>query len=240
MSEAIRIAKRLAEQLGCSRREAEHYIAGGWVSVDGKEVDDPATRVTPEQQVTLAADANLEPLVPMTLLMYQEINRPREAHRASQWLSETDRIKPHGEEEPLLRRHTRNLTALMPLEEDNACGLVVFTQDGRVIRKLTEDADLIEQEWLVEYTGTLDDAALARLNRPWNLEDTTAPRCKVSRQSDNKLRFAVKGPLPGQIGGMLGASGVEVVWARRIRLGRIGMAGLAVGQWRFTRADERF
>ena len=33
MTEAIRLSKRLIELVGCSRREAELYIEGGWVSV---------------------------------------------------------------------------------------------------------------------------------------------------------------------------------------------------------------
>ena len=36
MTDPIRLSKRLAELVGCSRREAELYIEGGWVSVDGK------------------------------------------------------------------------------------------------------------------------------------------------------------------------------------------------------------
>ena len=35
MTEPLRLAKRVAELLACSRSEAEQYIAGGWVSVDG-------------------------------------------------------------------------------------------------------------------------------------------------------------------------------------------------------------
>ncbi len=31
---------RLAEMLPCSRREAEQYIAGDWVTVDGVEICD--------------------------------------------------------------------------------------------------------------------------------------------------------------------------------------------------------
>ncbi|MEG2962384.1 MAG: RNA-binding protein, partial [Janthinobacterium sp.] len=31
----VRLAKRLSEDVPCSRREAELYIEGGWVTVDG-------------------------------------------------------------------------------------------------------------------------------------------------------------------------------------------------------------
>jgi 23S rRNA pseudouridine2604 synthase len=58
--EAIRLAKRVADTVPCSRAEAERYIAGGWVSVDGVVVEDPATRVTPAQSVALLPGAAAE------------------------------------------------------------------------------------------------------------------------------------------------------------------------------------
>ena len=55
--DGIRLAKRVAEVAGCSRADAERYIAGGWVSVDGVVADDPATRVTAGQQVAMLPGA---------------------------------------------------------------------------------------------------------------------------------------------------------------------------------------
>ena len=53
MSDPIRLAKRVAAMVPCSRREAEQYIEGGWVRVDGKVVEEPQSRVTDEQRVVL-------------------------------------------------------------------------------------------------------------------------------------------------------------------------------------------
>ncbi|RYF52500.1 MAG: RNA-binding protein, partial [Comamonadaceae bacterium] len=39
MTETVRLSKLLADRQGCSRREAENYIHGGWVSVDGEVVE---------------------------------------------------------------------------------------------------------------------------------------------------------------------------------------------------------
>jgi len=44
--------QRLAEMRSCSRREAELYIAGGWVRVDGQVVEEPQFMVA-QQQVEL-------------------------------------------------------------------------------------------------------------------------------------------------------------------------------------------
>ena len=50
-----RLSKRVAHLMRCSRREAEQYIEGGWVSVNGKVVEEPMARVTDQ---TVAVDPN--------------------------------------------------------------------------------------------------------------------------------------------------------------------------------------
>ena len=36
-----RLAKRVAVQQSCSRADAERYIEGGWIAVDGQVVEEP-------------------------------------------------------------------------------------------------------------------------------------------------------------------------------------------------------
>ncbi|MGH8832565.1 MAG: S4 domain-containing protein [Polaromonas sp.] len=45
MTEPPRLAKRVAELVRCSRREAEQYIEGGWVRVDRQVVEMPQFKV---------------------------------------------------------------------------------------------------------------------------------------------------------------------------------------------------
>src|SRR2546427_5190178 len=95
-SESVRLAKRLAEQEQCSRREAELHITAGNVQVDGKVVQLPETRVRPEQQVTLRSGAQPEAVPPVTLLMNKPAGytqgrpygRGRSAHRSEEHTSE--------------------------------------------------------------------------------------------------------------------------------------------------------
>ena len=63
------LAKRVAEQEQCSRREAELHIVAGNVQVDGKVVQVPETRVRPDQVVILRKDAKPEAIPPVTILM---------------------------------------------------------------------------------------------------------------------------------------------------------------------------
>ena len=47
-TEGIRLSKRVADLLKCSRAEAEQVIVGGWVKVNHLVVDHPAHRVKDE------------------------------------------------------------------------------------------------------------------------------------------------------------------------------------------------
>ncbi len=70
MTESIRLAKRVAELMSCSRSEAEQYIEGGWVTVDGEVVEEPGFRVA-DQKIELLPQANLEPVEPVTVLLHK-------------------------------------------------------------------------------------------------------------------------------------------------------------------------
>jgi len=222
--DTIRLSKRVAEMVPCSRREAELYIEGGFVRVDGLLVEEPGARVAPQQQVELAPDATLLEIVPVTILL----NKPAGVSAAS-LLTEANRA-PEAQKERFLKRHVANLQAALPLP-DHASGLFVFTQDFRVARKLVEEGDKVEQEIIVDVEGTIAENGLAELNRG---------ATKVSWQNEKRLRFAIKGPKPHQIDVMCKSVGLTPVAVRRIRLGRIAMSGLPLGQWRYLQGYERF
>ena len=52
-----RLAKRVAVQQSCSRADAERYIEGGWIAVDGQVVEEPGFRVGASQTVSLLPGA---------------------------------------------------------------------------------------------------------------------------------------------------------------------------------------
>lgn len=240
MTDPIRLAKRVAELRGCSRADAERYIEGGWVAVDGVVVDRPQHKVTNEV-VTIDADASLTPLEPATFLLHKPagfdaITGPNPAatlvNPASRWAEDASGIR-------LLKRHFANLTPLVPLDRE-ASGLIVLTQDGRVWRRLTEDGDEIEHEYIVEVGGEIAPWGLRRLNHGLSYEGRELPPCKVSWQNEVRLRFAIKGVQGGQLGDMCRQVNLHVVSIRRIRVGRIPLGKMPEGTWRCLPAGERF
>lgn len=249
MTEPVRLAKRLAEMLACSRREAEQYIEGGWVRVDGIVVEEPQFRVD-AQKIELDADATLLELAPVTLLLHKPAGfeaglgampgaRPQPAAQlllaAALSPDDSSGLRP-------LKKHFTNLLLVAPLAPA-ASGLVVFTQDWRVERKLKEDAAFMEHEVIVDVSGDIKAGGLERLNRVdhgLTFDGKLLPPARVSWQNETRLRFALKGERPGQIAWMCEAVGLQVQGMKRIRVGRVPMSGLAPGQWRYLLPHEKF
>ena len=241
MSDSVRLAKRLATEQSCSRGDAERYIEGGWVAVDGKVVEEPGFRVGANQTVSLLAGAKLEDMRPVSVL----VHKPAGLSASDPQESALDLIVPAnpmpGDRSGLryLKRMFNGLKLATPLERA-ASGLVVYTQEYAVSRKLVEEGRHVEQEYIAQVRGTLDAAGLARLQRGLAYEGRPATPMKVSWQNETHLRFALKTPALGFIEYVCDTAGLQLLGLRRLRIGRLPMAGLAVGQWRYRLEYERF
>lgn len=243
MTETIRLAKRVAELRTCSRREAELLITGGWVRVDGAVVEEPQFRVS-DQRIDIDAKADSSQSEAVTLLL----NKPA-GHDAwmdgggekpvahlllaeNLWAEVAVNIRP-------LRKHFSKLTFCVPLET-TASGLIVFTQDWRIVRKLTENAATLEHEYLVEVAGQLGEKGLKKLNCGIPYNGRTPAAIKVSWQNEKTLRVALKGAQIGQIAHLLATVELQILSMRRVRLGGVPLGKLPSGQWRYLYDDERF
>jgi 23S rRNA pseudouridine2604 synthase len=237
MVDSIRLSKRVAEALACSRREAEQYIEGGWVSVDGKVIEEPGHRVDPQQAIALSPDATLVAVDPVTILLHKPAGM--DAAAALQCIAPENLYAEDRSGIRFLKKHTVDLKPTDQLES-LASGLLVFTQDWHVARKLVDDAASIEQEYIAEVSGTLIADGLALLNHGLSMNRKPLAPVKVSWQNETRLRFAGKGIQRGQIPYMCEQVGLTLVSLKRIRMARMPMAALPVGQWRYLKGYERF
>ncbi len=237
MTETVRLAKRVVELLGCSRSEADRYVEGGWVSVDGVVIDRPQHPVGNELiEVDPAAQATA--VEPATILFHRaggadQVGTPENT------ISADNRWPEDGSGLRLAHRQLLRQKEYLPLDPI-ASGLAVLTQDDRVGRRLLEHRRTLEQEYLVEVSGEIAAYGLQRLGLGLRLADRTLPACKVSWQSEARLRFAIKDPQPGQLALMCAEVGLSATSLRRLRIGRISLARMPPGQWRFLPASERF
>lgn len=229
-----RLAKRLAEMLNCSRREAEQYIEGGWVAVDGVVVEEPQFRVL-NQRIEVSEDASLLTPTDVTFLLHKPAGYESDMTRATRSAEDRSGLTA-------LKKHFASAEFATPLALP-ASGLVVFSNDWRVLRKLREDAALLEHEVIVEVAGDIKSGGLERLNRldhGFTFDGRLLSPARVSWQSEARLRFALKGERPGQIAYMCEGVGLQVTGMKRLRIGRVSMSGLQPGEWRYLLPDERF
>lgn len=232
-----RLSKKVMQLQGCSRKEAEQYIQGGWVKVNGVVVEEPQHRVD-QETITVDADASLPELTPVTLLLNKV---PLADARtlltpAKHWAGD-----PTGTR--VLKRHFSHQQADVALE-NGASGLLVFTQDWRTTRKLTDDMATMEHEFLVEVQGAVAPDALKPITYALRDERLDLPPVKVSVNSttpeSSRLRFAIKGSHPGLIAFLCEKADLQILAMKRIRLGRVALADLPLGQWRYLASWERF
>ncbi len=247
--EKVRVSKLLAERGICSRREADQYIEQGLVLLDGQPVTELGTRALPSQTVALAPGAQLQQQARLTVILNKPIGYVSQADDDQQYPPAVTLITPENEwVDPKEKRagparpprlNTRGLAPAGRLDIDST-GMLVLTQDGRIARILIGEDSLIEKEYLVRVTGSLDDNGLRLLNHGLSLDGKALKPAKVSWQNEDQLRFVLREGKKRQIRRMCELVGLKVVGLRRIRMGRIPLGNLPVGQWRRLGPFEKF
>jgi len=260
----VRLNKRMADLGLCSRREADAWIARGWVLVNGV----PAVMgqpVPPDARIEVLPQAQHQQAAQVTILLNKPMGyvsgQPEDGHEAaatligapSQWRgdaatpADTRRFAPE---------HTRGLAPCGRLDIDSI-GLLVLTQDGRVARTLIGESSNIEKEYLVrvQYAPNGPQGAgvvalnvqaifpaqqLALLRHGLSLDEQPLKPALVDWQNPEQLRFVLREGKKRQIRRMCEQVGLHVVGLKRVRIGQVVLGNLPVGQWRYLREDESF
>ncbi|OHX13719.1 S4 domain-containing protein [Chromobacterium sphagni] len=229
---SVRLSKRMVELGLCSRREADACIEQGLVKVDGETVTVLGSRVLPEQKIELTGKPQLLADLPVTMLL----NKPAGAAQAPAQLLGTDSRAPEDKaEQAWLPRHRQQLWLAGALD-DTAHGMVVLTQDKRLLRKLAD----CEMEFLLQVAAAPAAEELKARVAAVRLDGKPLRNCKINRQSDRQLRCVLHAPRPGQLEAICREAGIELQDARCIRIGRLALSGLKPGQWRYLQPFERF
>ena len=126
----------------------------------------------------------------------------------------------------------------------DSVGLLVLSQDGRIAKQLIGETTSIEKEYLVrvEYTkpGTLPDSELKKLKHGLWMDGKPLLPAKVRWQNEDQLSFTLKEGRKRQIRRMCDMVGLKVLGLKRMRIGRVKLGDLPVGQWRYLTPEEGF
>jgi len=248
MSEPIRLSKRMSELGLSSRREADEWIAKGWVRVDGKVISELGSKVLPEQKITIEKQARVEQARRVTVL----INKPMgyvSGQAEDGYKPAVVLVRPENrwdEDKLPIQFSGGQLKSLVPagrLDIDSV-GLLVLTQDGRIAKQLIGEDTHIDKEYLVrvKYSkpGNLPDHDLQRLNHGLSLDGKALLPAIVRWQNDDQLSFTLREGKKRQIRRMCELVGLKVLGLKRVRIGQVKLGDMPVGQWRYLSDSESF
>jgi len=245
---SMRLSKRMSELSIASRREADEWIAKGWVRVDDQVVSELGSRVTPNQRVTVDAKAKFQQAQRVTVLVNKPLGfvsgQAEDGYEPAFVLVTPERLwtEDHSGTR-FLREHLKSLVPAGRLDIDSV-GLLVLTQDGRVAKQLIGEDTEIEKEYLVRVATAdgqrLPGNSLVLLRHGLELDGEPLKPAIVEWVNDDQLRFVLKQGKKRQIRRMCEAVGLQVLGLKRVRIGKVMLGDLPTGQWRYLRADEAF
>jgi 23S rRNA pseudouridine2604 synthase len=235
-TDGIRLSKRVADILKCSRAEAEQVIVGGWVKVANVVVDEPAHRVK-DEQIDIHSTAQRGKVPLLTVILHKTAGQsclPQSHTHIWKYLTPEMRANQDRSGISLTPRLQKMLQCAAALE-DAANGMVVLTEDPSMLRKLQDERTPLEHEMLAEVQGNVSPDQLYDMS-------PTGLKTSISSATPEKtgLRMAFKGYQPGYAAGVIENAGLRLIGLKRVRMGRVLMAPLAAGQWRALMPYERF
>jgi 23S rRNA pseudouridine2604 synthase len=231
-----------------SRREADEWIAKGWVRVDGKVISELGSKVLPEQKITIEKQARVEQARRVTVL----INKPMgyvSGQAEDGYKPAVVLVRPENrwdEDKLPIQFSGGQLKSLVPAGrlDIDSIGLLVLTQDGRIAKQLIGEDTNIDKEYLVrvKYSkpGNLPDHELQRLNHGLSLDGKALLPAIVRWQNDDQLSFTLREGKKRQIRRMCELVGLKVLGLKRVRIGQVKLGDLPVGQWRYLSDSESF
>ena len=245
--EGHRLSKVLADRGVSSRREADDWIAAGWVKVDGVMAE-LGQRVLPTARIDIDPAAHQQQAQRVTILINKPIGyvsgQAEDGYEpASVLVTAANRWEEDPIRKPFHPGHARGLAPAGRLDIDST-GLLVLTQDGRIAKHLIGEDSNVEKEYLVrvefQREGAFPEADMALLNHGLELDGVQLRPARVSWANEDQLRFVLREGRKRQIRRMCELVGLKVVGLKRVRIGSVVLGKLPAGQWRYLRDDERF
>jgi 23S rRNA pseudouridine2604 synthase len=238
--EMVRLSKLMAQRGVCSRREADVFIEQGMVSVNGVIIDQLGAKVAPDAEITLAPQAVNKQKELITIILNKPVGyvsaQPEPGYAPAIKLITVANQFGKGNKR-LMPEHLKGLAVAGRLDIDSQ-GLLLFTQDGRLAKKIIGEESRVEKEYIVRVRGLLSDDGLRLLRGGLALDGKPLKPAQVEWINRDQLRFVLREGRKRQIRRMCDLVGLKVVGLKRVRVGKIKLGDLPEGKWRFLKADE--
>ena len=223
----LRLQKFLADHGVCSRRKAEELIVEGRVRVNNAVVTELGTKVDPEHDLVAV---NKRPINRPQQLVYIALHKP------------VGVVTSCAQENEVTVRHLVQVPwRVVPagrLDKDSS-GLVLLTNDGTLVHRLTHPRFAHEKEYLVTAARLVTDAEISALARGIALDDGLTQPCAVQRVAARRFRIILREGRNRQIRRMCAALHLDVAALHRTRMATLALRNLPQAHWRHLTHVER-
>lgn len=227
----IRLNKFIASRSEFSRRKADELIKNGHIQVNNKIIRELGTTIDPQKdQVKI----NNKLIAAESEKIYLALNKPQgyittrddefERKTVMELLPKIPNLKPVGR-----------------LDQDTE-GLLLLSNDGDFINKLTHPKFECEKEYFLKVKGSIESQTKEKLEKGIKVEGkkTLPSRIKIIRTSPQQtdLTITIREGRKRQIRKMFASLNYPVKYLQRIRIGHLHLGSLPKGSYRYLTKNE--
>lgn len=228
-NDAIRLQVFLARCGLGSRRKCEEFIEAGRVTVNGKHVILPGTKVTPEVD---AVTFDSREVKPMKKKLYFALHKP------SGYICSNS----SQDQRPLAislfpTRYRQHLFQVGRLDYMTS-GLIFFTNDGDFSSYLTHPSSKMEKEYEITTKKSIPEELLEDFKAGIRISGVMYKLKRYTRLSERRVRIVLTEGKNRELRKVFMSRNVSLKKIHRIRIGQIRLKGIQPGHFRSLKEEE--
>lgn len=228
--EGLRLNKYIANAGICSRREADTYIASGNVSINGKAVTELGVRVLPNDEVRFDGK-----LIKAEKKEYVLLNKPKN------FITTTNDEKGRRTVMELISSASKNRLYPVGRLDRHTTGLLLFTNDGELAKKLTHPKHGVQKLYHVQLDKNLTQSHLNQIMDGLELEDGPIEVDEIAYvQNATKKEIGIKihSGRNRIVRRIFESLGYQIVKLDRVVFAGLTKKDLPRGHWRYLTQQE--
>lgn len=223
--DTVRLNKFIADAGICSRREADKLIAAGDIKINGEIVTVLGTRVSQKDEIKYKGKS-----LRRERFIYLLLNKPKNCITTTN--DELGRKTAHELVQSACKERIYPVGRL----DRNTTGLLLFTNDGELTKRLTHPKYEVTKKYLAEFDSGIPSEQIELLQKGVELEDGFSKFDKVAYEdgghNQKKVLVEIHSGKNRIVRRMFEHVGYEVKKLDRINFAGLKKGSLTRGKWR--------